>query len=258
MPRADGVYALPPEYRAATGSTATANQHNSPLEDLAFDNNSARPITAGGTGALTAADARTNLGLEIGTDVQAYAARLTEIVDLATIDPLTSITGLETDANQMLYTTGADVYATTALTAFARTLLDDTTATEARTTLGAFATAGGTFTGPIKTKELRETAVQLSGTSVTADLELGTYFYITTTGNTTINFGNPAPSGTVSALTLEITAGGDHTLTWPGTVKWPRGIEPPAGENGDVDVYTFVTRDQGTTWRGALAMGDSK
>lgn len=50
--------------------------------------------------------------------------------------PLTSIDGLTTAANEMLYTTAADTYATTPLTAFARTLLDDANAATMRTTLG--------------------------------------------------------------------------------------------------------------------------
>ena len=49
---------------------------------------------------------------------------------------LTSISGLTTAANKMVYTTGADTYAVTGLSAFARTVLDDTSAAAARSTLG--------------------------------------------------------------------------------------------------------------------------
>lgn len=49
---------------------------------------------------------------------------------------LTSIAGLTTAANKMIYTTASDVYAVTDLTAYARTLLDDADASTALSTLG--------------------------------------------------------------------------------------------------------------------------
>jgi hypothetical protein len=81
-------------------------------------------IADGGTGASTASGARTNLGVAIGSDVQAYDAALQ------------SISGLTTSADQTLYTTASDTYAVTGLTSFGRSLIDDADAATARTTLG--------------------------------------------------------------------------------------------------------------------------
>jgi len=49
---------------------------------------------------------------------------------------LTSIAGLTTAADKMIYTTALDAYAVASLTAFARTILDDADASTVRTTLG--------------------------------------------------------------------------------------------------------------------------
>lgn len=77
-------------------------------------------------------------------------------------------------------------------------------------------------------------------------------FYRTLSGPVTFTF---TPDDTdvrwVLSFTLEITnSGGAQTITWPASVKWPSDTIPTA--TAGVDVYTFYTRDEGTTWRGAL------
>ena len=82
-------------------------------------------IADGGTGASSAADARTNLGLVIGTDVQSYDAALA------------SIASLTTSADQILYLTGADTYASSPLPSYARDFLaSGNSDSDARTVLG--------------------------------------------------------------------------------------------------------------------------
>lgn len=80
------------------------------MADLTALANEARPISVGGTGGTSASGARTNLGLAIGSDVQAYSANLA------------SLSGLTFAADKGLYTTGANTAALYDLTAYGRTL----------------------------------------------------------------------------------------------------------------------------------------
>lgn len=74
--------------------------------------------------ARSAANFRVDLGLVIGTNVQAFDT------DLAAIAALVSA------ADRIAYATGAGTWAITAFTGFARTLVDDADAPTARVTLG--------------------------------------------------------------------------------------------------------------------------
>lgn len=110
-----------------------------------------QPLDAGLTSIsalITVADTMiytTALDVYATTSLTAFARTLLDDADAATarttldaqqLDAgLTSIAGLVTSADKMIYTTASDVYATTDLSVFARTLLDDTTQGEMRVTL---------------------------------------------------------------------------------------------------------------------------
>ena len=127
MPRSGGIYSVPTASRndAQSGTTVSSAPYLALLDDLTADLNAARPITAGGTGATTAAQARANLGITSMPDPD-YDGLL----------------GWDDSAGATIYYTlgaglefnGTEVRSTA--TAFALTLLDDADAATARGTLG--------------------------------------------------------------------------------------------------------------------------
>ena len=112
-------------------------------------------VADGGTGASTTSGARTNLGLEIGSDVQAYDTELK------------AIAGLTSMANKGIQFTGAGSAGTFDLTNAAKTLIDDESVSAMRTTLGVDQ-AGTDNSTNVTLATVTDNYLSLSGQEVTA------------------------------------------------------------------------------------------
>ncbi len=118
----------------------------------------------------TAADNATALGIDIGegcaagnmngaqremmAQIKAWYDSITALVGSGSAGSqpldatLTALAALTTAANKLIYTTGSDTFATTDLSSFARTLLDDADAATACNTLGAVRVAAMSLANP--------------------------------------------------------------------------------------------------------------
>jgi hypothetical protein len=202
-------------------------------------------IADGGTGASTASVARTNLGVAIGTNVQAYDAGLQ------------SISGLTTTADQMIYTTSSDTYATTSLTSAGRALLDDADASAQRTTLGlgtlatqnanSVAITGGTISG-ISNISDPGTSLPYTFSTTTTDSDPGSgivrFNNATQNAATEIYIDDEDSDGTDVSGVIALLAGGNNPSSVLGYVTIRKEFAP---ENFITMKITTLTSASGYT-----------
>jgi len=176
--------------------------------------NEQRALAAGDILSGTFADARIS---ESSVTQHQAALSITEsqISDLGTYQTqdagLTSIAGLTTAADKMLYTTASDTYAVTDLTSFARSILDDADAASVRTTIG----------------------VDAAGTDNSTDVTLaGAYDYLTLSGQQ-ITLGQIDLTTDVTGA-LPVANGGTGSTT-ASDARTALGVDP-AGTDNSTDV----------------------
>lgn len=254
IPNGEGriVYCDGTNVVSVTGSLAEkSNINNSDWSgtDLAVDN--------GGTGASTASGARSNLGLAIGSDVQAHGDVL---------DDLNTLGAVSSDG-EILVGTGAGAFAwesgATARTSLGLAIGSDVQAYDANTakldTAQSWSDDQNFQDNVLQRPEIKDygetvNAIgSIGGGAQDIDLESGNVVTATVdTSETTFTFSNPPSSGTCGSFTLVLTDGGSQTVNWPASVDWAGGSAPSLTSSG-VDILTFFTTDGGTTWFGFTA-----
>jgi hypothetical protein len=133
-----------------------------------------------------------------------------------------------------------------------QTLTNKTIAFASNTLTGVAPLASPTFTGTatFATTDalgpVRGNIVAVAALDI--DCSAGNFFTKTISANSTFTFSN-APATRAFAFTLELTQT-SGTVTWPASVKWP-GDTAPTLTTGKTHLFTFVTDDGGTRWRGA-------
>lgn len=188
-------------------------------------------VAHGGTGASSAGDARTNLGLAIGSDVQAYDAELA------------AIAGLTSAANKLPYFTGSGAAAVADFTAFGRSIVDDADAAAVRTTIGV--DAAGTDNSTDVTLAGSLDYLTISGQEITRGA-----IVLTTDVSGTLPVGNGGTGATTLGDNRVLTGAGSSAISAEANMTFDGSTLAVTGDvniTGDLSVAGNTTITDTTT-----------
>lgn len=219
-------------------------------------------LADGGTGASDAATARTNLGLVIGTNVQAQDATLSA---LAAADWVANALPIGSGADTLAQVTfAANTFPARAstgnlvaksITDFALTILDDTNAATVLATIGALAKAGDTLTGELVLAGGTPSNVLAAGyLGAPVNTQSGTYSLVASdAGKTVYHDINTAHTWTIPA---------NASVPFPiGTVIILDNTGNGSGTPGDITLAITsdtLRRGDGTAGTGSRTIGANK
>ena len=159
--------------------------------------------------------------------------------DVTSLAPFASIIGV---ADNFPYYVSESEIALSPVTAFARTLLDDATSSDARNTLQIY-TSAATFTAP---QRCALSSVAYSAT-VTLDLSTSNNFSIgTLTGNITLANPTNQTAGQSGLIFLTQDGTGGRTITWGTQWLFEAGANPPLSTAANAkDVVSYFVQSSG-------------
>jgi hypothetical protein len=215
--------------------TGTANITSGTITGI-----TALSVANGGSGSSTASGARTSLGLAIGSDVQAWSAVLDDIG------------GVTQAADKVPYFNSATTASTMTVTSTARSLLDDTSTSAMRATLGltigtnvqpydadlgaiGAITSSGVICRTGNGSAAARTIIAGTGISITngdgvgGDITISTGQDVTTTGNVQFNSIGVGTSASGTTGRLDATTINVGTLTETSSIVYKENVNPIAG-----------------------------
>jgi len=234
---------------AATATTATNANHISVADNENTDENNLIPF-------IEDASATGNVGLESDGDfyynpstgvvtATAFTGNLTGNVTGNVTGTAATVTGATQSAIQSVGTLGSLTVGTGDLIVDTDTLLVDSS--EDKVGINKTPTASLDVAGNVIQTSTAVAALEI-------DCSTGNYFTKAISTSSTFTFANVPTNGNAYGFVLEVDVTGSSTeITWPGAVKWPANTAPSLTDT-KTHLFSFVTVDGGSNWRGSSAV----